>query len=181
MGRRSLRFSLAVVVAAGLGCHGSRSAGPASTLDLAASRNDVATIKAELAAGVPVDRVSRVGYTALHYAVADRNYDAVIALLDAGADPNHADDHGDTPLMKAASRGLVPIAKALLARHADARLANTHGLTALHYAAQERNPELVRLLLEAGADPKAADRQGRIPADLCKGDAAIMAALRGEH
>ena len=52
---------------------------------------------------------------------------AVRTLLDAGADPNYADPHGDTALHDAAANGLVDCMKHLLISGADAARENENG------------------------------------------------------
>ena len=83
----------------------------------------------------------------------------VIALLEAGADPNGRDDGGWTPLHSAAGNDDNPeeIIAALVERGADP---NARGkeldATPLHSAAADNgNPGAIVALLKAGADPNA--------------------------
>jgi ankyrin repeat protein len=72
-------------------------------------------------------------------------------LLEAGADPNHADEDGNTPLMEAARGGLCDALELLLAAGADVGAVARNGFTALSLAAIEGHGDAVRLLLDAGA------------------------------
>lgn len=66
------------------------------------------------------------------------NVEAVTALLDAGADPVHADDSGMTPLMAAAENGNTAIISALLDAGAPWHAQDNDGYTAGEYASKNR-------------------------------------------
>ena len=91
--------------------------------------------------------------------------DGLKILLDAGANPNLANDKGITPLMLAAVAGYLEGVKALLKAGADAQALNHHHNTALHYAADCRAAETVcvsisKLIMDAGADIHVVDSDG---------------------
>jgi ankyrin repeat protein len=74
----------------------------------------VKTVRILIAAGVPVNHVNDLGWTALHEAIllgnGDRDHVTVVRLLlDAGADPTIADKHGVLPRRLAANRGFDAI------------------------------------------------------------------------
>jgi ankyrin repeat protein len=115
------------------------------------------------------------GLTALLHAVREGNRDAVMALLDGGADVNEP-SAGDLtpPLLMAMINGHFDLGLELLARGADPRGASDAGATPLfavlntHWAPKARYPqqqaylqqratylEAMETLLEAGADPNA--------------------------
>jgi|KBSSwiStaDraftv2_1062776.scaffolds.fasta_scaffold21916_3 ankyrin repeat protein len=115
------------------------------------------------------------GFTALHHAVRQGNLDAVVALLDGGADINDQSvvDH-TTPLVMATINGQFDIALKLIERGADPNIATTHGMTALYgtintqWAPRSRYPqpqavqyqkatylEVMEALLKKGANPNA--------------------------
>jgi ankyrin repeat protein len=88
---------------------------------------------------------------------------AVETALVAGADPNHLDAQGGSPLEYAAASGNISVVKALLANGASVRGASPDGYTALHAAAVEKNVAIVELLLAAGADVNAKTTNGVSP------------------
>ena len=69
------------------------------------------------------------------------------ALLDEGADVNHADGGGNTALHRAAANGHVDTVRLLAARGAAWR-ANASGSTPLHWAAVNGHAPVVAALLE---------------------------------
>jgi uncharacterized protein len=113
------------------------------------------------------------GLTALHHAVRQGHLDAVIALLDGGAnidEPSSVDK--TTPLLMAAINGQFDVAMALVKRGANPNLASSAGATPLYtvinteWAPRSRFPqpqavqfqrttylELMEALLKAGAQP----------------------------
>ena len=115
------------------------------------------------------------GLAPLHHAVRQGHTDAVLALLEGGADldlPTEGDH--TTPLLMATLNGQFDLARVLLERGADPNVASTAGATPL-YAVVERewapkasyahpvehqqqrtsHLDMMRALLEAGADPNA--------------------------
>ncbi|MCE5247709.1 MAG: ankyrin repeat domain-containing protein [Candidatus Polarisedimenticolia bacterium] len=116
------------------------------------------------------------GWTALHLAAFFGRAEAVLALLEAGADPRavSANATANTPLHAAlAGRAGLQIVDALLARGADAGAVAGAGVTPLHLAAKRGDAALVKRLLARGADPRAAMTTGRTPADVA-GDRGFM-------
>jgi ankyrin repeat protein len=73
-------------------------------------------------------------------------------LLDAGADINALDEHGQTALMNAAHKGHLEVVRLLVERGAQLNHTAKHHLTALMLAVIARHPEVVRVLMRAGAD-----------------------------
>ena len=119
------------------------------------------------------------GLTALHHAVRQGNLQAVVALLDGGADINDQSqvDH-TTPLVMATINGQFDVAMKLIERGANPNIATTHGMTALYgaintqWAPRSRYPqpqalqyqkatylEVMEALLKAGANPNARIQQ----------------------
>ena len=89
-------------------------------------------------------------------------------------------NHGQTPLHKAAMFGNVEIAKALLETDlVIPDIKDKEGRTPLHQAAAEDRFEMVVLLLGEGANPDAQDNQKKKPIDLAieKGAFDIMELL----
>jgi uncharacterized protein YecT (DUF1311 family) len=134
------------------------------------------------------------GETALMAAV--EQPETVTLLLQAGADPNEANQWRKTPLMAAAQLDQAETVRRLLDAHADVAAAtipfagiengiamfqiHTGGRTALMYAAGSAHPALVRLLFDRGA--KAADRDsaGRTACDYLRDNAGLTEAERKE-
>ena len=115
------------------------------------------------------------GLTALHHAVRQGNLDAVLALLDGGADINDTSlvDH-TTPLVMALINGQFDIAMRLIERGANPNIASADGMTPLYaalntqWAPRSRYPqpqaiqsqktpylELMDSLIKRGADVNA--------------------------
>jgi len=131
--------------------------------------------------GARIDAVDAAGHTALHAAlmsgrtqIADfliesgATFDAdelldeavrngvndrdVFAFLKArGADPNHRDARGRTPLINAIGTGNRVAARMLIGIGADVNLADSDGKRPLEYARDQSIPELVSLLTRNGA------------------------------
>ena len=74
-------------------------------------------------------------------------------LIDKGADPNRADQWGQTPVSMAAGVGHTDVVQLLLDKGADPNEADTRGVTTLHLASIIGHKYVVHLLLERGADP----------------------------
>jgi len=77
----------------------------------------------------------------------------VKALVQAGADVNHATKTFSTPLRAAAFDGRLDIVKYLIEHKANIHLANKYNNTCLMIAAFRGHLEVVKCLLEEGADP----------------------------
>ena len=91
------------------------------------------------------------GLTALHLAAWAGKKDALILLLDKGAEINATGEHG-TALFAACLGGHMGIVEELLAWGADPNVAATNGETPLMAAAAKGLVDLARRLLAAGAD-----------------------------
>jgi ankyrin repeat protein len=102
------------------------------------------------------------GRTLLHHVVS-RDAGAVKRLLSRGADPNAADDVGQTPLHWAAYIGRSDIVRLLLKYGANLNIKTKYdGRTPLHVAAAYE-VSVVKLLIKYGADVNARDSRGRTP------------------
>lgn len=88
------------------------------------------------------------GAPALVMAAANGKTESVAFLLDAGADIDHCDDHGNTALISAVAAGKIDTAKLLAERGADLLLRNEYGDTALDMADDEHYDEILDILLE---------------------------------
>lgn len=106
-------------------------------------------------------------WSALHYAVVldeqthAKRADIVGKLLRAGANPNHLDESGNTPLTKAAGSGQKEIVAKLLSAGANPSLASdAGGGPAIHWAANGGHDDVVLQLLAVGVDVDLRDPLG---------------------
>lgn len=72
-------------------------------------------------------------------------------LIDAGADLNHRNDYGRTPLMNAASFGKEKPCILLLNAGADANICDNSNRSPLHMAAETLPLEICKLFVKCGA------------------------------
>jgi len=123
----------------------------------AAYSADAVRVRELLESGVNPNERDERGYTPLLWAAlraaVGHQIPVVIALLQAGADPNAMTEGGDsTVLMWAVQSGNRDVVSCLIDRGALVNQA-ANEVTPLMVAAQEGNEDMVRLLLDRGADP----------------------------
>ena len=108
----------------------------------AACRDSVVEIKAILESGhVSVDKVNRAGMTALHAACFHGRANAVVLLLEHGADINAQSRiycKNATPLHLAIARGHKQIARVLVDAGADVTLADHDGFSPVDLAVEHK-------------------------------------------
>ena len=97
------------------------------------------------------------GETALHIVVARRDATWLSFMLAKGANPNLADNNGNTPLMAAVQGRFEEGVRLLLTNGAQVDKVNGSGETPLIRAVQLRDVALVRLLVAQGASPDRRD------------------------
>jgi ankyrin repeat protein len=117
-----------------------------------------------------VNQRDQAGRLSLHYAALDNDTDGVAAHLQAGDDPNTADDQGFTPLHFAAQGGGVEVARLLLDSGAEVDAVNLHGDTPLFVAVSHSRGrgDLIDLLRIHGADPLRSNNHGQTPVGLAR-------------
>lgn len=127
------------------------------TLIDAVKHQDVATVRARIAAHADINAQEADGFTALHWAAERNNPELVDLLIAADANVKAASRYHVTPLYLACTNGNAAIAEKLLKAGADPNETALDGQTALMTAAANGNAETVRLLLKRGANPNAAE------------------------
>jgi uncharacterized protein len=85
-------------------------------------------------------------------AVKAGDVEALEALIDAGADIDAKDEHGQTALMNAARDGHTPMVRVLVARGADLNHTAKYNLSALMLAVINGRDAIVGVLVDAGAN-----------------------------
>ncbi|KAL7806694.1 ankyrin repeat-containing domain protein [Trichoderma aethiopicum] len=107
--------------------------------------------------------------TPLHLAIEFRSWEAIEALLRAGAEVNGKDKAGSTPLHKAVRRmdiadtstTQMDIAKRLIESGADVNATDAEGRTALSLAAENGMADVTALLIDRKAKVSIATKNGR--------------------
>jgi ankyrin repeat protein len=109
------------------------------------------------------------GDTALHLAAAGRRVRIVQLLLNAGADPNAANNHRRSGPLHYAADGYrdaeqqVETIRCLLEAGAEMNAQDKNGAAPLHRAVRTRSSAAVKFLLDAGADPLLKNNPGSTP------------------
>ena len=141
-------------------------AGPADTpLMRAAYAGHLAIVETLLAAGADVNiRSKKSGGFALHFAADAGHRDIVLALVNKLADVDALDAYGDSPLMRAAASGHLPVVETLLAEGSLLNIRSAdNGAFAIHLAARAGCHEIVSVLLKQGADKDSLTNDGYTP------------------
>lgn len=86
--------------------------------------------------------------------------------LQRGVNPNHLDQHGQSPLHLMAHGGSLEGVQMLLQHQANLHERTPLGETPLHIAAQQGHLRIVKFLLSFGADPTAQNYRGLTPLEL---------------
>ena len=129
----------------------------AATVVTAARDADIAEVRKLIAAGSDVNAPEARRHLRAAVGRSSRLSELVSLLLEAGADPNAANNFGVTPLLEASRYGDAATIKALLDGGADVADAAREGETPLMAAARAGSVAAVQLLLERGADVNAVE------------------------
>eukprot|EP00437_Effrenium_voratum_P033462 CAMPEP_0181460764 /NCGR_PEP_ID=MMETSP1110-20121109/33513_1 /TAXON_ID=174948 /ORGANISM="Symbiodinium sp., Strain CCMP421" /LENGTH=188 /DNA_ID=CAMNT_0023585333 /DNA_START=68 /DNA_END=634 /DNA_ORIENTATION=- len=134
--------------------------GGTTELMKAAYEGDTAKVEELAGKGVDIDAEDTYGWTAVRYAVRNRQLDSVKKLLELGADINKASKTGRTPLMSAAGNGLEEMC-ALLVEQGDADIMamDEGGKTAYDLALRSGpfGSDRIRELVAGGQTPGASE------------------------
>ena len=123
-----------------------------TALDRAMNCNHQAIVSMMLSYEDELTEESLTGSTPLHRAAVLGLYEAVRALLDAGADAMAQDLAGETALHKAVRQGHGDVVE-LLTPLTDVNAISDEGMAPLHWAALTGAVETAQVLLAHGADP----------------------------
>ncbi|MFO8056380.1 MAG: ankyrin repeat domain-containing protein [bacterium] len=130
--------------------------GRSSEIHVAAASGDVSRIKYILARDADkVNSRDREGVTPLHYAAAGGKNEAVLALLEKGAEIDAAAFSGATPLYLAAAEGNTETVRLLVRKGAEVVKSDKMGCAPVHAASGNGHLETVKFLVEKGARAEA--------------------------
>ena len=129
------------------------------------------TVKLLIDAGADVTQVDLKGRNSLHIAIehfsplfdqapSPENLQLIRYLLELGIDVNTQNGSGDSALILASKKGIVPFVEILIAFGAATDISNYSGLSPLMLAAEGKHLEVVQILIFAGADVNAVDEGG---------------------
>ena len=111
---------------------------------LAAFFGHLEAVRTLIAAGANIHAAATnsLKVQAIHAAVASKNIEIVRAVLEAGADPNAAQQQGFRPIHEAGSSGNRELAELLMKYGADPTLKNDTGKTAIDIAREKGHADL---------------------------------------
>ncbi|MEX2443299.1 MAG: ankyrin repeat domain-containing protein [Alkalispirochaeta sp.] len=138
-----------------------------SMIHRSVDRNDLAAVREEVNAGVPVESTDYRDKTPLLMAAEQGRMEIVRYLVEeAGADVNATtpDSRGEiTPLRYAIENEDYEMVRFLVQNGADVNKANRAGWTPIMTAARTGNREILQYLLQEGADLRARTADGTTP------------------
>lgn len=119
---------------------------------------DVDAVKFLVENGADVNAVDNFGNTVLNYAKTVEI--AKFLVEEKGLDVNKPNKTGETPLMSAASMGIIEVVQYLIQKGANVKILDKKRIGILHYTG---NPGIIKLLVEAGADINNRNPEGKTP------------------
>jgi ankyrin repeat protein/L-ascorbate metabolism protein UlaG (beta-lactamase superfamily) len=130
----------------------------------AARSGDIARLESLLEQDTAlIDARDEDRHTPLHSAAAAGRVDAVMFLLERGADPDARNTADQSPLLYAAFGNHAGIVEALIERGAPFDYRDTRNMSPLMFASRQGSAEVVRLLVEKGAAFDEPGFRGRTP------------------
>ena len=135
----------------------------ATLLAVAAHENHLDIVKFLVGtAKLPIDLVdSCIGRTPLHWACIADKVELAEYLIQNGANINHMDKFGLTPIIRATCCRSKRVAKLLLEHGCDVNISDELGCSALHYTTMYGERELTTTLIRAGCHVNTVSKVGR--------------------
>ena len=165
---KKLIFCIGVVIAMNFAFTFSGFAqGNVAALVKAAKDGDIKDVQSLVAGGVDVNGTDN-NCTPLIAAVTENKQEVVAFLLQNGANPNIADNMGQTPIFWAAYNENLEIIKLLITAGADVNFKSNTGEVAIMRAVAWGNKAVVQALIDAGADPHIQTKWGDTAISLAK-------------
>ncbi|ANE48711.1 hypothetical protein SY83_03810 [Paenibacillus swuensis] len=131
-------------------------------ITIAAANGDAEQLQSLIDAGSDVNYQDGDGWTALMYSVNGNRPDLMKMLLEAGADPNIAENtYEDTALTMSLNHDTTDAVELLVQHDAVVNLQDSYGITPLMIAALSGRADMVQVLMGLGADPGLQDNDGR--------------------
>ncbi|ORY78152.1 ankyrin, partial [Protomyces lactucae-debilis] len=141
---------------------------------LAASENDLETVKQHISAGADINALDEHGYSCMHAAASYAHLTLLDLLVAHGGDLNLQDHEGDTPLFVVET---APMAALLISCGADPAHRNKEGKTALaHHREEDEFPEVIAYLqtVTPGESEQVVLPNGSTAAYTAAGDATVQ-------
>lgn len=136
-------------------------------IHVAARRNDIASLALLLNHGADIEaHGGSYAFTPLMTAADAGANDALVFLLDRGADVSASVENFGSPLYVAAFSGKTETVRTLLSKNLGIDIQagrQSDKATPLHLAYWNNDAEMIRMLLDAGANPNARTTDGRLP------------------
>ena len=132
-----------------------------------------------------LEDVDRFGDTVVFDAVGNPNLEFLTDLIAAGANINHADVHGNTPLIEACIGGFTEAVRCLLGpgngpNGCDLDHVDATGDSAIHTALKRGHVAIVKMLCDKGASLDQEDEDGRTSLEIAvdRGDPVLINVIR---
>lgn len=134
---------------------------PSKNIYQAAAEGDIEEINLNLQNGTDVNEKNRMGYTALHAAIMQKQQESANFLIEKGADVNVVGGGGQTALHLAVKNGNKELVEKIISKGADVNIADSRGDNALTLSRQNQFTEITELLLQHGATEPVIDDMER--------------------